>query len=134
MLISALLIGITIFAAWWTWVSPYNFTYSETTLTLEPEAEHRVFVFGTLKNPIIRSFIMRTYAPTERALLPGYQKTKLDLKPNAEANTEGVVFYATSAQLRRLDRYERVGVKYERYCYTLANGDEAWVYRLISHE
>lgn len=117
---------------WWIWISPFSFTYSDTTLDIDEEATHRVFAFGTLRNHFVRSLIIRRYVPTEPARLDGYRRYGLDLLPDEDSYTEGVIFYVTPTQLRRLDRYERVGVKYERYLYTLEDGEYAWVYRLIS--
>lgn len=126
----ALLAAAVIF--WWIWISPYSFTYGETTLEIDQEATHRVFAFGTLRNNFVRTLIIRRFVPTEPAQLQGYRRYGLDLLPDEDAATEGVTFYVTPTQLRRLDRYERVGVKYERYLYTLEDGEHAWVYRLIS--
>lgn len=117
---------------WWVWLNPYSFTFSETTLTIDQEAEHRVFAFGTLTNPIVRSLVIFGYVPTEPGALEGYSRHRLDLLPQEGAVTQGRVFYVNAVQLRRLDRYERVGVKYERYLYILKDGEPAWVYRRIS--
>ena len=117
---------------WWIWLNPYSFNFSETTLDIDPEAEHRVFAFGTLTNPFVRSLVIRAYVPTVPAELEGYRRHRLDLLPDDDAVTQGRIFYVTAAQLRRLDRYERVGVRYERYLYYLADGKPAWVYRRIS--
>lgn len=117
---------------WWIWLNPYSFKFSDTTLEIDQEAEHRVFAFGTLTNPFVRSLVIFGYVPTEPGTLEGYRRYGLDLLPDEDATTEGRVFYVTATQLRRLDRYERVGVKYERYLYTLSDGEPAWVYRLIN--
>lgn len=117
---------------WWIWLNPYSFNFSETTLEIDQEAEHRVFAFGTLTNPLVRTIVIRAYVPTEPAELEGYRRYRLDLLPEDDAVTEGRIFYVNATQLRRLDRYERVGVRYERYLYYLADGKPAWVYRRIS--
>lgn len=117
---------------WWIWLNPYSFTFSDTTLNIDQEAEHRVFAFGTLTNPFVRTLVIFGYVPTEPGTLEDYQRHRLDLLPKEGATTNGRVFYVTARQLRRLDRYERVGVKYERYLYTLSDGKPAWVYRRIT--
>jgi hypothetical protein len=50
------------------------------------------------------------------------------------ARSSGVVFTVPPEAFRRLDRYERAGVRYLRERKTLADGSEAWVYRLIAWE
>lgn len=122
---------IIVVGFWWIWLNPYSFKFSETTLAIDHEAEHRVFAFGTLTNPVVRSMVILAYVPTEPGSLPGYRRHRLDLLPAEQEVTEGRVFYVNAQQLRRLDRYERVGVKYERYLYTLSDGKPAWVYRRI---
>ncbi len=68
---------------------------------------------------------------SEPAQLVGYQKQQLDIKPVAGATTEGEVIRVTADELRALDRYERLGVRYERVELTLQDGQSAWVYRLM---
>lgn len=120
-----------IVAFWLIWLSPFLYTASETTRNIEQDTTHRVFAFGTLKNPFVRTIAMRGFATTEPARLPGYRRTGLDIAPEPGKFTEGVVFEVTPLQLRRLDRYERVGVVYERYLYALEDESYAWVYRRI---
>lgn len=67
----------------------------------------------------------------EPARLPGFKKEELDIKPVAGAVTQGQVITVDADELRALDRYERLGVRYERMELTLKNGESAWVYRLM---
>ena len=78
---------------WWIWLNPYSFNFSETTLEIDQEAEHRVFAFGTLTNPLVRTIVIRAYVPTEPAELEGYRRYRLDLLPEDDAVTEGRFFF-----------------------------------------
>lgn len=130
-MLSLMIVLIAALIFWWVWINPFNFTHTTSTDYEEGRASHRVFAFGTLKNPWVRTLIMRAYAPTEDAILPDYRRQRLDLCAEQGSETHGLVFEATQAQLQRLDRYERVGVKYERVLHLLKDGEPAWVYRIL---
>jgi gamma-glutamylcyclotransferase (GGCT)/AIG2-like uncharacterized protein YtfP len=99
--------------------------------TAKAETEHAVFAYGTLTSPIITRLITGRWIESKAAILPGYQKEGLDVRPVPKSHTQGVLFRVTDQELARLDRYERVGVRYNRYLLTLKNGTKAWVYRRI---
>ncbi len=62
------------------------------------------------------------------AILEGYQRNGLDLSPEPDSNVEGLLLRVDADELARLDRYERLGIRYERVEVTLGNGTSAWVY------
>lgn len=126
-ILGALALAFIVF--WFIWLSPFRYTPSETTLAIDEAATHRVFVFGTLRNKFVRTLVTRSWIAGTPARLPGYRRTGLDLTPDPDAMTEGELLYVTPLQLRRLDRYERVGTRYERFLYPLDDGSMAWVYR-----
>jgi hypothetical protein len=62
------------------------------------------------------------------ATLPGFRKQGRNVLPQSGALTRGVVFTVSADELRRLDRYERLGVRYQRRRLPLVSGTAAWVY------
>jgi len=112
-MLSLLVLLLFVVTLWWVWVNPYNFQFTESK-DYSQQGSHRVFAFGTLTNPVIRILIMRAYVPTEPAVLTDFRRQGLDLCADPSAETEGLLFHATSRQLKRLDRYERLGIKYQR--------------------
>jgi hypothetical protein len=99
-----------------------------------PEGEQRVFGYATLAHPAVRSVVAGRWLPGEEAVLHGWERVGRHLRPDPEGEVSGVVFTVPPEAFRRLDRYERAGVLYLRERKTLADGSEAWVYRLIAWE
>ncbi|HEY7884972.1 MAG TPA: gamma-glutamylcyclotransferase family protein [Cellvibrionaceae bacterium] len=89
---------------------------------------HHVFVYGTLRYRPVRLLVMGTTGAPRAATLEGYRREGLDLERDREHQVEGMLLSVTTPQLRRLDRYERLGVRYEREQIELTNGVTAWVY------
>lgn len=92
---------------------------------------YHVFAYGTLKQPWIRRFIIGRSVDVHEDSLSGYQRHGLDLQVEPKEVTTGLRFAVTSAEMQRLDRYERLGVRYQREHMQLDSGFEAWVYRRI---
>ncbi|WP_235263672.1 gamma-glutamylcyclotransferase family protein [Nitrincola sp. A-D6] len=92
---------------------------------------HRVFAFGTLKQPWVRFIVTGHAGETKDAVLPGKRREGLNIIADPSAQTPGLVFEVNGRQLARLDRYERLGVRYERVKMTLDDGSQAWVYRRL---
>lgn len=90
-----------------------------------------VFAYGTLKQPWIRRFIIGRTVHVHEDSLSGYQRDGLDLQPDPAFTTIGLRFVVTPKEMRRLDRYERLGVRYQREQLLLDSGHKAWVYRRI---
>ncbi|HMB16071.1 MAG TPA: gamma-glutamylcyclotransferase family protein [Pelovirga sp.] len=116
---------------WWTFVSPLNYSPPSSTVVEAGAGEQRVFAYGTLCNPLVRLLITRELTDPTLAHLPGYRKQGLDIIKVDSATTAGMVFSVTPQGLRRLDRYERVGERYQRLQLTLADGKPAWVYQRL---
>jgi gamma-glutamylcyclotransferase (GGCT)/AIG2-like uncharacterized protein YtfP len=98
---------------------------------IDDNATYSVFVYGTLKQPWVRWLVMGRAGESKPARLPGFKKKELDLKPAMGAITQGQVVTVNADELRALDRYERLGIRYKRTELTLKNGESAWVYRLM---
>ncbi|MDQ2075936.1 gamma-glutamylcyclotransferase family protein [Marinimicrobium sp. ABcell2] len=125
------LILVAAFYLWFVLLSPFGHQPPEGYPAIDPTREHKVFVYGTLRNPLVRLVVMGSMGDPRPATLPGYRKQGLDLAVEPGSATEGLVFIVTVEQLRRLDRYERIGIRYERFEYTLEDGTRAWVYRRL---
>lgn len=127
------LAGLTVLVALWLWLTllaPFTYDRPE---DLPPVAEgpHRVFVYGTLRFDIVRWAVMGRAGQTRPAVLEGFRREGLDVDRAPGAEVEGEVVEVSAEQLARLDRYERLGLRYERVTVELADGTEAWVYRRL---
>ena len=122
----ALLLAASAFSVW---RAPFYLPAA----VVERPAEGPVAVFGyaTLTSPVVRLLVVGRPTPSEPALLPGFRREGRDLAEDAEAAVAGRLFVVAPEGLSRLDRYERLGVVYERSLMTLADGRQAWVYRRI---
>lgn len=116
---------------WLTFASPYGYNPTGDLPAIDDDATYSVFVYGTLTKPWVRWLVTGRAGDSEPAKLPGYRKEELDIKPVAGAVTEGQVVTVNADELRALDRYERLGVRYERVEVTLQDGESAWVYQLM---
>jgi gamma-glutamylcyclotransferase (GGCT)/AIG2-like uncharacterized protein YtfP len=120
--------------AGWLWVvllSPWGYTPPAGLAAIDEGVPHRVFAHGTLRRPLVRRLVIGRHVPAEPAVLPGYRRQGLDVLPQPGARTAGEVFVVDAAELRRLDRYERLGLRYERVERPLDGGGAAWVYRRL---
>ena len=127
-LFAAVLLALATF--WWIWLSPFAY---QPPSGLPPVAagEQRLFVYGTLRHRLLRQIVIGSHAPPRQAWLDGYRREGLDIVVSPGERVEGLLLTVDAGQLRRLDRYERLGVRYDRYQVTLADGTSAWVYRRI---
>jgi gamma-glutamylcyclotransferase (GGCT)/AIG2-like uncharacterized protein YtfP len=116
---------------WFTLLSPWGYERPAHLPAIAPGSSHELFVYGTLRKPWVRWLVTGSSGDTRPAILPGYRRTQLDITPDPNARVEGEVWQVDAQQLRRLDRYERLGVRYERVRMRLADGDEVWVYRRL---
>ncbi|WP_136246689.1 gamma-glutamylcyclotransferase family protein [Halomonas borealis] len=116
---------------WLTMLSPWTY---ERPAHLAPIAEgpHVLFVYGTLTHAPIRWLVYgRAGAPTE-GTLEGFQRDGLDLGRCSDCRVEGLRLSVSAEELARLDRYERLGVRYRRVRVPLTDGQSAWVYRRLN--
>lgn len=129
----AFAIGASVLVVWlWFHLfSPWGYTPPPNLLPIAKEEKHRVFAYGTLRQPIVRWLIIGRLPHTQPATLPGYSKRGLDLEPQKGTQTSGDVFLVDAEELRRIDRYERLGVRYQRSRFHLSSGKSAWVYHRL---
>lgn len=132
---SALVVALVIVGAvyfWYTFMSPYGYHPPQATLIDERVERQDVFVYGTLRNDLLRWVIMGSPEATRSATLLGYRRQDLDIHAAADAKVEGEVLTVSPQSLEALDRYERLGVRYERKAVKLEDGSPAWVYQRLS--
>lgn len=129
------LIAVALIAAlagwlWLTMLSPWCYERPDHLAQIENRA-HQVFVYGTLTLAPVRWIVMGSNGDPRPAQLEGYQRTQLDLDPASDRQVKGLLLTVSPDELKRLDRYERLGVRYQRVEVTLSNGQQAWVYRRL---
>ncbi|MDQ7731275.1 gamma-glutamylcyclotransferase family protein [Halomonas sp. SpR1] len=118
---------------WLTMLSPWFYDRPGTFPAIE-QRTHQVFVYGTLRYAPIRFVVMGSLGAPKEAVLEGYQRNGLDLSPQPGSHVEGLVLSVNAKELARLDRYERLGIRYERVALTLDDGTRAWVYRRLPEQ
>lgn len=91
------------------------------------EQPHSLFVYGTLKNNLIRYYSCRCLVPETPVTLSGYKKIGLNIVPSETDSVAGSILQITPTQLERIDRYERVPRRYTRERITI-DGHTHWVY------
>ena len=128
-LVWSLLAGLMGIAAWlWlTMLSPWFYERPEELPDIE-QRTHQVFVYGTLRYGPVRWIVMGDSGSPVPARLEGFERHGLDLSPSDHSHVDGLLLTVSPRALERLDRYERLGIRYERIEQTLADGTTAWVY------
>ncbi|RAR60352.1 gamma-glutamylcyclotransferase (GGCT)/AIG2-like uncharacterized protein YtfP [Onishia taeanensis] len=126
-------IGTMLIAAgylWWVLLSPFGYD-RPAELPPIPSGEYQVFVYGTLTHAPVRWLVYGRTGSPEAASLPGFRKRELDLVEDRNQRVDGMVLRVDAEELADLDRYERLGHRYERVRVQLDNGAQAWVYRRL---
>jgi gamma-glutamylcyclotransferase (GGCT)/AIG2-like uncharacterized protein YtfP len=113
---------------WLALLSPFGYTPPDDLPPIDDARMHEVFVYGTLRYRPVRRLAMGAVGDTRPATLSGYARTRLDLEPAPGGRVHGLVIDVTPDELRRLDRYERLGIRYDRVRLRLDDGTPAWVY------
>ena len=115
---------------WLVWLSPWTYD-RPSSLPEVSEGPHQVFVYGTLRYASVRWIVYgRAGSPTP-AELKGYARNDLDLTRAEGASVDGLLLTVDRRELQRLDRYERLGIRYSRERLELADGQQAWVYERL---
>lgn len=117
---------------WYALFSPFGYE-APPAPTMGP-GTHVVFVYGTLRFAAVRWLVVGDTGDTASAVLPGYRRNGLDIEPHAGYAVRGVVMEVDADALQRLDRYERLGIRYDRIRVTLAGGQRAWAYRRLVND
>lgn len=100
---SCLLVILLIFITqqWWT-----NRPYQPT---------EYVFVYGTLKNPLLRFYACRCVTDATPYTLSGYTYNERNIyKSTAEDSVTGYILSVTPLELARFDTYENIPQQYQR--------------------
>lgn len=135
-LLFATLLGLPLAVAAWLWftmLSPFTYERPDHLPPIEA-GPHEVFVYGTLRSGLVRWVVTGRAGESRPATLENFRRTALDLEEAPGEGVEGEVITVSAEELARLDRYERLGIRYERVRLTLADGSEAWVYRRLPEE
>ncbi|WP_428034301.1 gamma-glutamylcyclotransferase family protein [Amphritea sp.] len=125
---------MTVGYLWLTFASPFGYNPPDNLPVIEEHATYPVFVYGTLTKPWVRWLVMGRSGDVELAELPGFRKDDLDIQADNGASVNGQLIIVNADEFRALDRYERLGIRYERIEVRLQDGRSAWVYRLLKTE
>ena len=119
--------GLLVFSFWLVFLSPVGYEAPEDK-GLFGEPPHKVFVYGTLTHSIVRRVVIGQSGDPRPAVLSDFRREGLSLVREEGSRTQGLLLTVDTPQLRRLDRYERLGVRYDRLQVELEDGTQAWVY------
>lgn len=135
-LLLATLVGLPLAVAGWLWLTLLSpFTYDRPDHLAPIEAgPHEVFVYGTLRSGLVRWVVTGRAGDSRPAILEDFRRTALDLEEAPGDRVEGEVITVSAEELARLDRYERLGIRYQRVRLSLADGSAAWVYRRLPEQ
>lgn len=123
---------VVVVSLWLTLLSPFGYTPPEGLPPIPDGETHEVFVYGTLRHPIVRRVVIGRRGDVRPAILVGFRRRWLNIEPASGGHVGGMILKVSSEELRRLDRYERLGIRYERVRRELRDGSNAWVYRRMS--
>lgn len=95
------------------------------------ERDERVFVYGTLTNPITRTYACQCFVALEPTTIDGYAKTYRNLIRAENSRVRGGIIMVNDRELANLDRYENVPDEYIRERFIIKD-TPAWVYRKVT--
>ena len=93
------------------------------------ERTERLFVYGTLMNPVVRFYACHCVVEEEAATLSSYQKLGRNIVLDETSVVTGTIIHVSSWELESIDRYEKTPIKYVRQRIEI-EGRPAWVYTL----
>lgn len=123
-------LSILLFYLWFVLLSPFGYEAPDD-LSPISAGEHQVFVYGTLRFGLVRWLVYDRWGDPEKARISGYRREGLDLEKTPDAWVNGYLLEVDADELKQLDRYERVGIRYRRERIRLDDGSSAWVYRRL---
>lgn len=118
---------------WFCLFSPWRYMPPDDWLPIEANTTHYVFAYGSLQNSLLRRWVIGRHVPTVLATLNDHIKVGLNIEKQKGGVTKGLLFMVDNTELGRLDRFERLGVRYERVEMVLESGITAWVYRRLDN-
>lgn len=117
---------------WIQLLSPFGFEHPVDMVPQQTESGyHKVFVYGTLRFAPVRWIVKGRAGEAESHTLHGYRRSGLDIQADPSAVVDGYLLRVSTEELLRLDRYERLGIRYQRKAIELKDGGWAWVYQRI---
>ena len=119
---------------WFSLFSPWGYVPPPGLPPIAQDEMHQVFAYGTLRQPLVRWLVVGRRVATQAATLYGFRQQGRNWVAQAGALTRGEVFTVDADELRRLDRYERLGIRYRRSRQQLASGASAWVYQRLDDD
>lgn len=122
---------VTVLLFWLIMLSPLTYEYPDDWRMPDRDRMHPVFVYGTLTAAPVRWLVMGRTGEPEQYTLDGFERQGLDLQRNAESSVDGLLLEVNAEELRRLDRYERLGIRYKRVRIPLDDDRNVWVYRRL---
>ncbi|MDX1588012.1 MAG: gamma-glutamylcyclotransferase family protein [Oleiphilaceae bacterium] len=109
--------GLLLALAFYLWLillSPFGYEPPEQSVALQEGQHHGLFVYGTLRNPLVRLLVTGQWVESTPARVQGYRREGLNLVPDDDASVAGELLWIQTDTLQRLDRYERLGERYQR--------------------
>ena len=92
------------------------------------ETNEKLFVYGTLKNPLVRFYACRCVTQAIPYTLSGYKYEKRNIYEKPNTKVTGYLLSVTSVELKRFDTYEKSPDKYQRKSLDIM-GEKVWVYK-----
>lgn len=128
-----LLLSLILGGAWLVWRSPFGYDRPED-LPAVDAGPHEVFVYGTLRYPMVRWMVTTDLLASTPAMLEDYRRDGLDVRIDPGSQVEGELLVVDRDTLLELDRYERLGIRYQRIRVELTNGKQAWLYQRLTSD
>jgi gamma-glutamylcyclotransferase (GGCT)/AIG2-like uncharacterized protein YtfP len=91
------------------------------------ERTETIFVYGTLTNPIIRTYACWCLVGSTPATLADYRQAGLTVLPEPGAQVDGRLVTVSPTELARIDRYENIPDTYRRVQLDTTS-TQAWIY------
>lgn len=132
-LIVLLLLCLTVGGAWLVWRSPLGYD-PPADLPEVGAGPHQVFVYGTLRSPVVRWLVTTDYLESTPAVLEDYRRDGLDVDTAPGHQVAGELLSVDRETLLELDRYERLGVRYRRVLVELQDGQQVWLYQRLADQ
>ena len=126
--------AVLLASLWFSLFSPWGYSPPPGLPPIAQDETHQVFAYGTLRQPLLRWLVVGRGVATIEATLPGFRQQGRNVVAQAGALTRGEMFTVDADELRRLDRYERLGIRYRRNRQQLTSGASAWVYQRLDDD
>lgn len=99
-------------------------------MKMDNDDKEKLFVYGTLQNPLIRDKVVKQVIPSKPATLFGYTRFKekendgWTIKPAEGKHVDGKIIFVDEKELEEIDKWE------ERYVreHVVIKGKEVWAY------